>query len=168
MMVEADPTSSFVVVQSKLAFHFLIVAIDPPPNLGQLHKILQGSMFWNRRQPVLPRLSFPYGPVYQQPFFRPGFVTVLVSMCGSHTHRSEPGAHRSPCSLAPAYGPPVALRESPREFAGRKRVVSGCTTNQCRRSPLSAPSSGRKRLRTWRPQACFTGNCHGIGKSSLC
>ncbi len=143
--------------QSEFALHLLIVTVDPPTDLRQLHKVIQRDIFRNRRQTVLPWLRCPEGPVHQEPFLWPGFVQVFVPVGGTHPHR-EPGSHRAPSSLTPTHRLPALLRQPLGELTGRQRMVSGGAADTYRRSALSAPPFGRQRLCTWRPQARFLGN----------
>ena len=42
-MVEAAPPAPFVITHAKFLFELLIIALDPPPQLGQIDQEVEGT-----------------------------------------------------------------------------------------------------------------------------
>src|SRR5262245_45671639 len=70
-MVEAAPTPSFKMSQPDLLLEVLIVAFDPPSQLGNVDELTERDVFRKRRQPIFDRLLLAIGPFNQQTFLRP-------------------------------------------------------------------------------------------------
>src|SRR5215831_19553000 len=70
-MVEAAPSPSFKMSQPDLLLEFLIVAFDPPSQLGNVDELTECDVFRKRRQPIFDRLLLAFGPFNQQPLLRP-------------------------------------------------------------------------------------------------
>src|SRR5215471_4485337 len=66
-MVEAAPSPSFKMSQPDLLLEFLIVAFDPPSQLGNVDELTERDVFRKRRQPIFDRLVLAIGPFNQQP-----------------------------------------------------------------------------------------------------
>ena len=56
VMVEAAPFPSFKMSQPDLLLEFLIVAFDPPSQLGNVDELTERNVFRKRRQPIFDRL----------------------------------------------------------------------------------------------------------------
>src|SRR5262249_4999588 len=67
VMVEAAPTPSFKMSQPDLLLEFLIVAFDPPSQLGNVDELTERDVLRKRRQPIFDRLLLAIGPFNQQP-----------------------------------------------------------------------------------------------------
>ena len=83
--MEASPSSPLIVSKPELLLEFLIVALDAPAQLGAIDQTLEGNIFWQRREPILGRLSRAFGPFDQQPFL----VVPLAAMSSAHAQPSE-------------------------------------------------------------------------------
>src|SRR5215467_6908035 len=70
-MVEAAPSPSFKMSQPDLLLEFLIVAFDPPSQLGNVDELAERDVLRKRRQPIFDRLLLAFGPFNQQPLLRP-------------------------------------------------------------------------------------------------
>src|SRR6516165_550749 len=70
-MVEAAPSPSFKMSQPDLLLEFLIVAFDPPSQLGNVDELTERDVFRKRRQPIFDRLVLAIRPFNQQPLLRP-------------------------------------------------------------------------------------------------
>src|SRR5262249_39436329 len=98
-MVEATPAAALEVAKPNLLLEFLVVALNPPTQLGQVHQALQCGVLRQRREPVFGRLALTLGPLDQQPFFRPALVPPEVT----RATRTRTRANREDkCSAAPS------------------------------------------------------------------
>src|SRR5437870_12365622 len=90
-MVEAAPSPSFKMSQPDLLLEFLIVAFDPPSQLGNVDKLTERDVFWKRRQPIFDRLLLAIGPFNQQPLCRPtvGGPVIPIIHTNAHTGKSQ-------------------------------------------------------------------------------
>src|SRR5712671_2250957 len=84
-MMEATPPAAFKVPKPNLLLEFLIVALDTPAQLGEVDEFAEADIGWQRRQPILGRLGFTFGPLDQQPLLRQQFRLELAV--------SDPNAH---------------------------------------------------------------------------
>src|SRR2546427_7827730 len=98
MMVEAAPSASFIVYEPDLLLEFLIVALDPPAQFGDVDQIAERYALWQRREPIFGRLVFSLRPLDQQPLFG-GVSGDLVTM--SNTKAREPGGQPVACAFSP-------------------------------------------------------------------
>ena len=78
MMMKASPTAPFVVAESDLLLQFLVIALDPPAQFGQIDQAFEGDLLGKVGEPVLCRLGFTFRPFDQQPFFRPAFRQLVI------------------------------------------------------------------------------------------
>ena len=72
-MVKAPPTPPFEMPEPDFLLEFLVVAFDPPTELGNINELMEHDLFWKRRQPIFDRLFLARGPFDQQPLLRPRF-----------------------------------------------------------------------------------------------
>jgi hypothetical protein len=56
-MIKAAPVAAFIVIECGLILHLLVIAVDAPAHLQQLHQKLQAGLPANAREPVLRRRS---------------------------------------------------------------------------------------------------------------
>ena len=87
--MKAAPSASFIVAEPEFLLQFLIVALDPPAQFGEIDEIPQRHIGWQTGQPILRRFGFPVRPLDQTPFFRSGADTIVVTMRWPHPHRSN-------------------------------------------------------------------------------
>src|SRR5882762_4365555 len=88
-MVEAAPFPSFKMSQPDLLLEFLIVAFDPPSQLGNVDKLTERDVFRNRRQPIFDRLLLAIGPFNQQPLLRPTVGEPVIPMRDTNAHTGK-------------------------------------------------------------------------------
>ena len=88
-MVEAAPSSSFEMSQPDLLLEFLIVAFDPPSQLGNVDELTERDVLRKRRQPIFDRLLFAVGPFDQQPLLRPRVGKPVVPMRDTNAHTGK-------------------------------------------------------------------------------
>ena len=88
-MMKAAPSASFIVAEPELLLQFLIVALDPLAQFGQVDEIPQRHIGWQSGQPVLRGFGFPFRPLDQTPFFRSGADAIVVTMRWPYPHRRK-------------------------------------------------------------------------------
>src|SRR5208337_4497007 len=98
VMMEAAPTSPFEVTEPDLLLQFLIIALDTPAQFGDAHHFAEGNVLRKRREPVFGGFLLAFGPLDQQPLFRPRLGESVVSMRGTNAHAGE--ARRQPLAAA--------------------------------------------------------------------
>src|SRR5215475_9797703 len=99
-MVEATPAAALEVAKPNLLLEFLVVALNPPTQLGQVHQALQCGALRQRREPVFGRLALTLGPLDQQPFFRPALVPPEVTPRNAHAPAQTARTSARPCLRA--------------------------------------------------------------------
>ena len=90
-MMEAAPSTSFVVAQPKFLLQFLIIPFDDPAVFGQVHQFPQVKDRRQGGQPVLGGFRFLGWPFDQQPFFRMWLRAPVVAMRGAHSQGGKAG-----------------------------------------------------------------------------
>jgi hypothetical protein len=68
VMMPADETSPFVVVESQLALEFLVDALGPPALFDDAHDLLAGHAAAKARQIELGRMAVALGPFEDKPY----------------------------------------------------------------------------------------------------
>ena len=76
-MVEPAPAPALVVPKPEFLLEFLVVALDPPAQLGQVDEALEGDVRGQGREPVCRGLLLLRRPLDQQPFLRAGLAKML-------------------------------------------------------------------------------------------
>src|SRR3989442_5286085 len=99
--MEPAPPTALKMVQPDLILQFLIVALDPPPNLGQADEVGERDAGGQRREPELGRHGFSRRPLDRQPFLRAGVHPLLVTMCGGRSAAPATPAPRPPGCFPP-------------------------------------------------------------------
>ena len=74
MVVEAAPASPFIMAEADLLLELLVVALDPPSELGLIDEVSELGVFRQGGEPVFGRLGLILRPFDQEPF--------LGSRCG--------------------------------------------------------------------------------------
>src|SRR4051812_34164734 len=100
-MVKAAPVAALVVAKTKLLLELLIVPLDPPARLGHLHEALERAAPGQVGEPVPGWLGVSFGPLDQQPFFRPGLRALGIAMRRTHPHGREARRQRALAALTP-------------------------------------------------------------------
>src|SRR5260221_10528641 len=73
-MVKASPASSLVMAESEFLLEFLVVALDPPAQLGEIDELVEWNVLRQRGEPVFGRLFLVFRPFDQQPLFGSAFL----------------------------------------------------------------------------------------------
>src|SRR3984893_13281646 len=93
-MVKASPASSLVMAESEFLLEFLVVALDPPAQLGEIDEFVEWNVLRQRGEPVFGRLFLVFRPLEHQPLFGSAFLEPFVAMGGAHAQpciaRCEP------------------------------------------------------------------------------
>src|SRR6266536_2102538 len=72
MMMEASPAAALEMIQPELVLELLIVALDPPTQLGEADELGERGRLRQRREPILRGLRVLSRPLDQHPLLRPG------------------------------------------------------------------------------------------------
>ena len=84
MVVKAAPTAPFVITQAELLFELLVIALDPPSQLGDINQLLEGDVLGQSGEPILGRLGFPVRSLDYQPFFGARLAQPGIAMRRPH------------------------------------------------------------------------------------
>ena len=60
--MEAAPAASLVVSKAQFLFQLLIIALDPPAQLGQIDQAIEGHIRRDSGQPIFGGLGIAFGP----------------------------------------------------------------------------------------------------------
>ena len=116
-MMETTSATSLVVSKAQFLFQFLIIAFDPPAQLGQIDQTLEGHVRWDGGKPILGGFGVALWPLDQQPFLAPRFGPPFVTMRRPHPNPGKARGQRSRASLAPGNRlpacPPAGRAQAP-------------------------------------------------------
>ena len=96
VVVEAAPAPALIVIEPDLLLQFLVIALDPPSQLGGGHQLRERGVGGQGRQPVFGRLGFAVGPLDQEP---------LLGARLARRHRGGPAGPARRQSARPAAWP---------------------------------------------------------------
>src|SRR3984893_3575719 len=123
MVVEAAPPAPFIIAKAQFLLALLIIALDPPSQLGQIDQTIEGGIFGQGRKPIFGRLGFVFRPLDQKPLFSAHLAQQIIAMGRSH---SPPGKARGEpirCSLAPSNRLPRLWRQAEGECLDGDRLA---------------------------------------------
>src|SRR6266542_1411937 len=106
MMMEASPAAALEMIQPELVLELLIVALDPPTQLGEADELGERGRLRQRREPILRGLRVLSRPLDQHPLLRPGRRALRIAMGGPPAQPREARAHRAARPFAPRDRPP--------------------------------------------------------------
>src|ERR1700731_2167608 len=69
-MGEAAPPAPFIIAKAEFLLELLIIALDPPSQLGQIDQTIEGGIFGQGRKPIFGRLGFVFRTLDQKPLQR--------------------------------------------------------------------------------------------------
>jgi len=147
VMMEAAPPPPFEMAEPHLLFEFLIVALNAPPQLGDVDEIVKGDVTCKGRKPVFGRRVLTLWPFDQEPFFRSAFSQIIVAMRYSHTHPRKARGQHIACALAPLDRTPCSLWQSKRKLLGRDRLMLCVPPDELGWPSVAGPFFGRQRPR---------------------
>src|SRR5262249_2652468 len=108
-MVEAAPSPAFKMSQPALLLEFLIVAFDPPSQLGNVDELAERDVLRKRRQPIFDRLLLAFGPFNQQPLLRPTVGEPVIPMRDTNAHTGKSRGQFLPRGFPPYDRAPATL-----------------------------------------------------------
>src|SRR2546422_1011804 len=135
MMMEPTPAAPFEVIQPQLVLEFLVVALDPPPQLSQADESGERDGLRQRRQPVLRRRRVAARPLDEEPFRGARRRPIPIAMGGPHA--------QPPCP------PPATAGAGGRPAACGARVWSRPLCHLGWNAPASGTPPARRRRRSW-------------------
>ena len=86
-MVEAAPAAAFVVTKAEFLLEFLVIALDPPAQLGQIDQPREGDVVRQVGEPVFGRLLLR--PAATRSAATPAQFLGPVLSCRPHPHTRE-------------------------------------------------------------------------------
>src|SRR5438552_18261053 len=98
MVMEPPPAATFEMIETEFVLEFLVVPLDPPPQVSQTDERDQRGRLGQRREVVLRRRRFARRPLGQDPLDGPGFGTVSI-MGRPNAQGDESRAHAAPCAF---------------------------------------------------------------------
>ena len=113
-MMKATPPPPLVVAQSEFLLEVLVVALDPPAQLGDVNQGTAADGRGQGRQKVLRWLGFVRRPFDQAPFLGAGRGTMVIAMRRANTHRREARGELGIGAFAPGDPPPGFFGKSQR------------------------------------------------------
>ena len=167
VVMKAAPTSSLIVTKPQFLLEVLVVALDPPAQLGGVHQGAATDVGRQRRQPVLRRFGFIRRPFDQAPFLGAWCSTLIIAICRSDAHGGEARGKPGVAALAPSSpaARPFSVGQVPVVWprpAGAPRAADGA-----RRTATPAPRFRRQRFHARRPQAGGGLDGDDIGQADL-
>ena len=69
MVVETAPPAPFIIAEAEFLLQLLVVALDPPSQLGEIDQTLKADLLGQCGKPIFGRLGFALRPLDQQPLF---------------------------------------------------------------------------------------------------
>ena len=104
VVVKAAPTASLEMAEAEFLFEFLVVALDPPAQLGHAHQFLERSGRRQGTQEVFGRFGFVTRPLDQQPLFGVGLGAQVVAVRTAHPQRGKARGQGFIGAFAPSNG----------------------------------------------------------------
>jgi hypothetical protein len=83
--MEAAPSATFKLSESDLLLEFLIIALNAPPQPGNIDERRKIDVIRQGRKPVFVRLLLAHEPLDQRPFLQPRRSELLIVMRGTTT-----------------------------------------------------------------------------------
>ena len=80
MVMKTTPSAPFIIAEPEFLLELLIIALDPPSQLGEINQTREADIHGQCGQPVLGRLGFALRPLDQQPFFGARLAQLGIAM----------------------------------------------------------------------------------------
>src|SRR5208282_1440222 len=96
MVVEPAPPAPFIIAEAEFLLQLLVVALDPPSQLGEIDQTRKADRLGQRGKPILGRLGFSVRPLDQQPLFG-----TRLAQLGYRDVPAAPVAGRSAMTASP-------------------------------------------------------------------
>ena len=84
MVMKAAPAAALKVPQPELLLQLLVVALNPPSELGKVDQPLEGNVLRQGREPVLARLLLSMRSLDQEPLLRAWLAALLIAVGRTH------------------------------------------------------------------------------------
>src|ERR1700756_3029656 len=84
MVVEAAPPAPFVIAEAEFLLQLLVIALDPPSQLGDIDQTLKADLLGQRGKPILGRLGLSLRPLNQHPLFGARLAQLSIAMRRPH------------------------------------------------------------------------------------
>src|SRR3954469_21363824 len=150
-MMETAPAASLVVSQAEFLFQLLVIALDPPAQLGQIDQALEGHVRRDGGQPILGGFGLTLGPFDQEPFLASRLGPPIVTMGGPHPNSGKARCQRSRASLAPGNRLPAGLGQVARKRLDANRTMLRVAAHQLWATAAARPRQWWQRCRPGQP-----------------
>ena len=84
MVVETAPPAPFIIAEAEFLLELLVVALDPPSQLGEVDQTLKADLLGQCGKPIFGRLGFALRPLDQQPLFGARLAPLGIAMRRPH------------------------------------------------------------------------------------
>jgi hypothetical protein len=132
-MLEASPTSSFIMPKAEFLFQILIVALDAPTRLRDVDQSAPARARGQSGEPVFRGLRLSFGPFDQTPFLGPWRRPVIIAMCRADAYGGEARRQGGVGSHSPGHAAPGTGGQTARQLLRGIRFSFVVTTDQRRR-----------------------------------
>jgi hypothetical protein len=153
--MESPPAPTFVMIQSKSPFQFLVITFDPPSKFCQPNQLIHGRIGRHRGKPEFGGLRFASRPFCDQPFNVTRLMPVFISVGRTDMQGEESRSHLAARSFSPANILPHVLGSMSGKFQNRRRLMVGTASNSRGWATLPRPTPRCQRLHTRRPNCGF-------------
>jgi hypothetical protein len=102
VMMKAAPAAAFVVTKAEFLLQLLVIAFDPPTQLGLPDEIAQTDVSGQGGEPVFHWLFFVSGPFDETPLLVSDGGPPIVTVRRADTHGGEAGSEGRVAQRAPA------------------------------------------------------------------
>src|SRR5450631_3471296 len=134
-----------------LLLELLIVALDAPAQLGHLDQLVETDVLGKGREPVFGGFLLAFGPLDQQPLFRPADGELVIMMRSTNPHARKARGQPFSRTLPPLDRAPSALGQAKREVLDGDRLMLAVAANELGYAPVARPLFRRQRPRARRP-----------------
>src|SRR3954449_1756055 len=131
-MMEAAPAASLIVPKAEFLFQLLVIAFDPPAQLGQIDQAIERGVGRDGGQPVLGGLGVALGPFDQQPFLAARRGPPFVTMGCPYPNPGKARGQRSRAPLAPGDRLPACWWQAERQRLDANRMVLRVAAHELR------------------------------------
>src|SRR3954464_2184711 len=138
-MMEASPTSPFIMPEAELLFEILVIALDAPSRFRDVDQRASAHTRGQGAEPVFRWFRLSFWPFDQTPFLRPWRCPVIIAMCRADAYGGEARCQRGIASLSPGHAAPGTGGQADRQFLRGNRFSFVVSTDQRRRPSVATP-----------------------------
>ena len=139
--MKAPPAAPLEVVETEFLLELLVIALDPPAQLGQPDEPVDWRVGREAGKPVLGGLGLLLRPLDQQPELGPGLGPLVIPVPWPNPDGGEAGSQLALGSLPPSHLLPSRRRQRQGQGLGANRRMLGIAAQQ-----LWRPTAPRPRL----------------------